>query len=194
MKQIHFEAMGELLVLSEVFEGGLQEPESLELRVELDEVWESVDRVFVLFSGGSLPIPRPVELVGGVCLVPEAVLGAESFVVALIGQSDGRTVVTTNGMRVDMAAGSAAELGFVPASVDVLAWLWTWYESGTGESGGAGMQGPAGPVGPAGAAGQRGADGVPGRDGTSVEVILANNEAAALALSQANPNNVYFWV
>lgn len=45
-----------------------------------------------------------------------------------------------------------------------------------------GKQGLQGPQGPAGA------------DGTSVNVIQAVNEEGAINLSQANPDNIYYWV
>lgn len=45
-----------------------------------------------------------------------------------------------------------------------------------------GKQGEQGPQGPAGA------------DGTSINVIQAVNEEGAINLSQANPDNIYYWV
>jgi len=166
MKLLHFEVKGELLSSTGFFEGELFESEGLELAVDLDDGWQGAGRVFALFSGGELPAPRPVELVDGACVVPEAVLKGEQFVVALIGQDGGHVAMTTNGVSIDMLGGSATELEFTPISVDLLVWLWDWYESDDG--GGAGT--------------------------TGVEIVQASNEAAALSLSQANPSNIYFWV
>lgn len=68
-----------------------------------------------------------------------------------------------------------------------------------------GIQGPKGDVGETGAAGAQGIQGVKGdkgdtgakgdkgENGTSVNVIQATDQANALALSAANPNNIYFW-
>ena len=45
-----------------------------------------------------------------------------------------------------------------------------------------------------GSPGAPGRDGLPGRDGVSVAAIQAASESEAMALSQANPNNIYFMV
>jgi len=217
MNHIQFETIEESLVLCESSEGLALEAESLTLSVSLDDSWQSMDKVFVLLSGEGLPAPRPVELVDGACLIPEVVLQNGWFVVALVGQSGGRTVMTTNGLSVDMPNGSAVEVDFAPASIDLLAWMWSWSENGfmSESSAGAGVPGPAGPIGPAGPQGSEGPQGERGAvgpvgpagsqgpqgpvgqrgaDGTSVAVVQAANQAQAMAQSQANPHNVYFWV
>ena len=56
-----------------------------------------------------------------------------------------------------------------------------------GPQGKQGVQGPQGETGPQGPAGQ---DGV---DGTSVNVVQAADESAAISLSTQNPNNIYYW-
>ena len=58
-----------------------------------------------------------------------------------------------------------------------------------GEPGPAGPQGPAGPAGPQGPKGDTGAAGAAG-----TAFILAESEAAAIAASEADPNNAYYWV
>lgn len=57
-----------------------------------------------------------------------------------------------------------------------------------------GIQGIQGLKGDTGAKGDKGDTGNTGASGTSVSVILASSEANAIALSTANPNNIYYWV
>jgi len=57
-----------------------------------------------------------------------------------------------------------------------------------------GIQGLKGDTGATGAKGDKGDTGNTGTAGTSVNVILASSEANAIALSAANPNNIYYWV
>lgn len=42
--------------------------------------------------------------------------------------------------------------------------------------------------------GEQGPQGPSGADGTSINVIQAVNEEGAINLSQANPDNIYYWV
>lgn len=42
--------------------------------------------------------------------------------------------------------------------------------------------------------GEQGLQGPAGADGTSINVIQAVNEEGAINLSQANPDNIYYWV
>ena len=72
-----------------------------------------------------------------------------------------------------------------------------------GEPGKDGKDGEPGQDGQPGRDGSPGQDGQPGRDGspgtngangTSVVAVQASSETEALALSQANPNNIYFVV
>ena len=56
------------------------------------------------------------------------------------------------------------------------------------------LKGQKGDVGATGAQGIQGIQGIQGLSGTSVNVILATSEANAIALSVANPNNIYYWV
>ncbi|MCL2606625.1 MAG: hypothetical protein FWD93_05030 [Coriobacteriia bacterium] len=130
MKQIHFEAMGELLISGEPLEGNFLEAESLELVVKLDDSWQSADKVLALFNGGGLPASRPVELQGDTCLIPKAALAGDWFTFVLVGQSGGRTTAITNGLNVSLSSGNVEEAEFAPVSVDLLVWLWEQYESG----------------------------------------------------------------
>lgn len=56
-----------------------------------------------------------------------------------------------------------------------------------------GLDGPEGPVGPAGPQGSQGNPGSAGQNGTSILLVQASDEITALSLSQANPNNIYWW-
>ena len=56
-----------------------------------------------------------------------------------------------------------------------------------------GVNGANGANGTNGKDGKDGVNGTNGTNGTSVNVIQAANEATALSLSTANPNNIYYW-
>ena len=56
-----------------------------------------------------------------------------------------------------------------------------------------GLQGVKGDVGAQGLKGDKGDTGANGANGTSINVIQATDQANALSLSVANPNNIYFW-
>ena len=64
----------------------------------------------------------------------------------------------------------------------------------TGAQGIQGIQGAKGDKGDTGAQGIQGVKGDTGANGTSVNVILASDEATAKALSTSNPNNIYYWI
>lgn len=55
-------------------------------------------------------------------------------------------------------------------------------------------QGEKGEKGDKGEQGERGEAGANGRDGTSITAVKVGNEDEAKALSNLNPNNLYYWV
>lgn len=61
-----------------------------------------------------------------------------------------------------------------------------------GPAGPTGLQGEPGPAGPAGPQGAKGDTGPQGPAGTGF--ILAESEAAAIAASEADPANAYYWL
>lgn len=63
-----------------------------------------------------------------------------------------------------------------------------------GEKGEAGANGRDGINGTNGLNGADGKDGENGRDGTSITAVKVANEDEAKALSNLNPNNLYYWV
>jgi len=169
MLQIFFGVHDEMLLRAEPFvdiPAGVTD--SVQLNVELDDIWSEMDKVFVLFSGGDLPAPRPVVLEDGHCLIPELALQGESFTFGLVGHRDNRVAVVTNGIHTDLAGGSVEEVEQVLISVDLLMWLWQWYESGDGGNGGSGAA-------------------------PSIVIEEASSEITAIARSLANPNAIVFW-
>ncbi|MCL2605852.1 MAG: hypothetical protein FWD93_01040 [Coriobacteriia bacterium] len=176
MAQIYFDVQGESLFQGEPTVEISQDMELEKLVIRTDEAWHGTDKMLMLFSGGNLPMPRPVELEDGKCVIPDAILGEDSFTFSLIGQSSGRIVMATNGVRVDFVAGSVDEADPVQVSIDLLEWLWEQHENG--DMGG--IVGPRGPAGPA------------GTDGASITVVEAANVVQAQTLSAANPNTIYF--
>jgi len=169
MLQIFFGVHDDMLLREDPFvdiPAGVNEV--VELNVELDHAWSELDKVFVLFSGGDLPAPRPVMLEDGCCLIPEPALQGESFTFSLVGQNGSHAAITTNGIFTDLAEGSVEEAEQVLISVDLLMWLWQWYESGDADGNGNG-----------------------GASGVVIEE--ASDEVAAVARSQADPNMIVFW-
>lgn len=63
-----------------------------------------------------------------------------------------------------------------------------------GVKGDKGDKGETGAQGIQGVQGVKGDKGDTGANGTSVNVILASDEATAKALSTSNPNNIYYWI
>ena len=70
----------------------------------------------------------------------------------------------------------------------------TGLQGAQGAKGDTGLTGAQGIQGIQGVQGIKGDTGATGANGTSVSVILASNEANAITLSTANPNNIYYWI
>jgi hypothetical protein len=182
------------------------------LAFDLGDDWEISDEAVVLFAGGQLPIPRPVPLENGVCTIPPAALSGRRFTFTLIGQLEGRTVISSNSLEVDLEEGSVSEVNFTPVSVDLLALMWDFLDTGSFDGSNAGSNAGSGESSGSGTAAAPGVTPeqlvqaiaehanqaglhVSGSDRSNWDSKLSLNPTAGIpsvAVQQANPNVLYW--